>query len=216
MMVVGRIVGRGGVTGITMLALVASFASTGCGSSAEATGATPGTPAIAESGLAGTVDGRAFFIRDAIAAVTLHWKSGLSPGSSTVVLLSDTTGFCDQIKTNLTKPDTQLLILDLGEVTSGTAAPITGPGTFPWSTDLISPRTSSIYYSFVDSACGFHKDFATAGEVSITAFAAGAASMGGSLDVTLGGGSLRGAFAAHDGCPTDAVDTYLNLTPKCP
>ena len=109
--------------------LVALLGCGGKGTGSSADGAAPVQ-------LSGTIGGRTFVVRDAVIATTVSWKSSLYPGESTLIILADNTALCDQIQTDVTKVNTQLLILDLAEAGAGTAQPITSAGTFPISADL--------------------------------------------------------------------------------
>lgn len=170
--------------------------------------------------LSGTVGDRSFVVRDAIIATTTSWKSAFSPGDSTVIVLSDAANLCDQITTDLTKPDTQFVLMELAEVTQGTASPISGPGTFTWSSLPVEGRISQMFYAYVTPSCASPDVGATSGSVTITELGAGGTSARGSLSIAFGAGSLsagslEGKFQVPASCPTEAVDAYLNKSPTC-
>ena len=91
---------------------------------------TPTGPADADAGasLTGIVAGGAFIARDAIVAESTTWKSGFYPGKSTVVLISDWPNLCSAIEARVTPKESRFVILDISEVSAGTAQPIANAG----------------------------------------------------------------------------------------
>lgn len=167
--------------------------------------------------LSGTVAGAPFVPKDAIVAETLTWKSSFYPGSSTVILISDSPNLCASIQSAITPVDSHLVILNLTDVVAGSAQPISTAGTYTLvadPADLSHAAAFTAYYSHVDAQCGFSKGGATSGTLTLSV--ADPSAPQGFLSVTLDdGGSLSGDFAINQACPTAAVDTYLNRNPTC-
>jgi len=203
------------MSSIGFVAAVLGCSGSGSGSGSGGSGGSGGsTTGSGDHAL--TIGGRTFALADAVVATTVGWKSSLYPGDSTIILLSDSDGLCDQIQANVTKPGTQLVILDLAEAGGGTARPVMQPGTFPVSDDLRQARAAAVYYTSVDPACAFSDLATTAGSVTLTALLTDKGPGKGSVSATLdSGAALTGDFTVAHTCPTAAVDAYLNRTPKC-
>ena len=174
----------------------------------------------ASSSISGSVLGSPFLPKDAIVTTTQDWKSGFYPGTSTVLLISDWSGLCASIQSNVTPVNSRLVIVNLAETSQVSAQPVVDAGTYEVVTDygdLSKPKVATAYSSAVDAQCGFSKGFGTTGTVDVTSVDSGGLSLDGSLSLTYSNGdSLTGNYSVSATCPMAYVDKYLNGSPVCP
>jgi len=187
------------------------------GCSSEKSNSSGPADAAAGANLTGIIAGGDFTARDAIVAETTTWKSGFYPGTSTVVLISDWPNLCKGIEARVTPKESRFVILDISEVSAGTAQPINNAGDYVRVTDygdLSRAREFLPFYSHFDANCGFNDGDATSGTLNLTD--GSQSSPKGTLNLTFDdGGHVSGSFSVSETCSGTAVDTYLNGNPSC-
>lgn len=187
------------------------------GCSSDKSNTTGPADAASSGSLSGIVAGGQFTARDAIVAESTTWKSGFYPGKSTVVLISDWPNLCSGIEARITPKESRFIILDLTEVSAGTAQPIANTGDYVRVTDYgdLSHTLEFLpFWSHVDANCGFNDGDATSGTLNLTDGNPSAPK--GTLNLTFDdGGHVSGSFSVSETCSGSAVDTYLNGNPSC-
>jgi hypothetical protein len=194
---------------LVCLCSLSSLTALGCGDD----GGAPVRSPSAE--ITGTLFGHSFEVADVVLAHPMSWKSAAE--GSTAVLISDTTGLCDQIVAGKrSAPGRSLLIRLEQRGDDGAIVPIE-PGDFsPTDEGAASSRYGDVYADAVDDECGFTKGFTNQVAIDVTSVGDDAASVEGSVTAHYTNGDvISGTFAASSTCDEEAVDRYLNAAPAC-
>jgi hypothetical protein len=168
-----------------VMAFGLAVATAACGSSGS--GSSP--PGSAAGSATGTVGGASLDVQDAFLA------NGVTTG--TVVGVVSFADACATLYTSKRVPKgSSALSFQLVSYASGSAGPVTAPGTFTLIGGHPGADAFGAEWSFVDASCADTTVSATGGTVTVTA--ASGSQLTGTFDLTFGSDHLTGKFRALD------------------